>query len=541
MSISQQILIRAVGAHQSDRVEEARQLYRLLLAVDPSQPDGLHLLGLIEKRLNRTDCAIPLMRRALHVEPYMQGARHNLRRTLQASGDHAGSERLLRQVVMLDPADTEGLFALGISLMRQGKASEALMPLRSAITLRPDHQEARILLSEALVNVPTSQAAGLNEALSQARYALTLHPDHGVANLQMALVLEELARTTESLTFARRALRVQPDITDARHIVGLNRLRLGDFVGGMADMEARKNNIWFRNEPNPIPVWDGRPLPDDAVIIIGEGGWGDMIQFVRFVPQIARICGEVVVVCPPPMRRLLSTLDTPGNVRFNPERLPKARDRAMVLSLPHLLGSTPDSIPNRPYLSAEPDRVKRWAERLAGLEGLRVGICWTNGDERRGADLKRSIPFDFVRPLAAIPGVSLVNLQKQDNAAKRLSDADEALLHRPGPGFDAGPDAFLDTAAVIKGLDLVIAIDSAVLHVAGALGAPVWLAAPYRMDWRWMNDAEKSIWYPSLRIYRQDRQWDWSAPMARIARDLARAAEAKATGLVPNLLPPSPS
>lgn len=536
MSVAQQILIRAVGAHQSDRVEEARRLYRLLLSVDPAHPDGLHLLGLVEKRLNRTDCAIPLMRRSLHVEPYLQGARHNLRRTLQAGDDHVGSQRLLRQLVMLDPADAEALCALGISLMRQGQAGKALMPLRSATTLRPDHQDARILLSEALVNT-SSQAADLNEALSQARYALMLHPDHGVANLQMALVLEELARATEALTFARRALRVQPEISDARHIAGVNRMRLGDFVGGMADMEARKNNIWFRTEASPIPVWDGRPLPDDAVILVGEGGWGDMIQFVRFVPQVARICGEVAVICPPPIRRLLSSVSTPGNVVFNPERLPAARGRAMFLSLPHLLGSTADSVPNRPYLSAEPDRVRRWTERLAGLQGLRVGICWTNGDEHRGADLKRSIPMDLIRPLAAIPGLRLVDLHKQDNPAKRLSDADAALFHQLGPDTDAGPDAFVEKAAAMQTLDLVVAIDSAVLHVAGALGVPAWMPVPYRMDWRWMNDAETSIWYPSLRIYRQERQWDWSGPMARIARDLTRAAAAKADGRPPNLLP----
>lgn len=536
----QPFLIPAVQAHQTDRLDEARQLYRKALAVDPTQYDGLQLLGLVEKRFDRTADAVALMRRSLRLAPGFTAVRQNLCRTLQGIGDHAGALTLLRQLVAELPDDAETLYQLGGTLLRQERRQEAAGPLRRAALLRPDHLETRIALSEALLLDPASQGAEFEESLRNARASVMLGPANPVAQLQVALVQEEMARATESLAACRRALRVQPTMTDARHIAGINRLRLGDFVGGMADMEARKNNVWFQADGSPIPVWDGRPLPDDTVALAAEGGWGDMIQFIRYATQVARICGEVVVVCPPPLQRLLSTVPNPGNIRFNPERMPTIRARAMFLSLPHLLGSTADSVPNRPYLSADPERVRLWTERLAGLHGLRVGISWSNGDERREADPKRSVPIELVRPLAEIPGVRLVNLHKQDNPAKHLSDADAALFHALGPDVDAGPDAFVEKAAVIANLDLVIAIDSAVLHVAGGLGIPVWTPVPYRMDWRWMNDAEKSIWYPSLRLYRQDRQWDWSGPMARIARDLARAAEAKAAGLVPDLLPSPP-
>jgi Flp pilus assembly protein TadD len=534
----QPFLIRAVHAHQTDRLDEARRLYRVALAIEPAQCDGLQLLGLVEKRFDRAAVGVALMRRSLRLTPDFTTVRQNLCRTLQGMGDLAGTLPLLRQLAAERPDDAEILYQLGATLLRQERRREAAGPLRRAAMLRPDHMETRVALSEARVLDPASQGAEFDEALRNARAAVMLDPGNPVAHLQVALVLEEMARATESLTACRRALRLRPAMTDARHIAGINRLRLGDFVGGMADFEARKNNLWFHADGSPIPIWDGRPLPDDTVALVAEGGWGDMIHFVRFVPQVARICGEVVVTCPPRLRRLLSTVPNPaGNIRFNPERAPAIRARSMFLSLPHLLGSTADTVPNCPYLSADPERVRLWTERLSGLGGLRVGLCWSNGDTSRDADPKRSVPFEFVRPLATIPGVSLVNLHKQDNAAKRLADADEALLHRLGADFDSGPDAFLDTAAVMKVLDLVIAIDSSVLHVAGALGVPSWLPAPYRMDWRWMDDAEKSIWYPSLRIYRQDRQWEWSGSMARIARDLARAAEAKAAGLTPDLLP----
>lgn len=534
----QPFLIRAVHAHQTDRLDEARRLYRVALAIEPAQCDGLQLLGLVEKRFDRSAAGAALMRRSLRLMPDFTAVRQNLCRTLQGMGDLAGALPLLRQLAAERPDDAEILYQLGGTLLRLERRREAAGPLRRAGMLRPDHMETRVALSEARVLDLASQGAEFDEALRNARAAVMLAPGNPVAHLQVALVLEEMAHATESLTACRRALRLRPTMSDARHIAGINRLRLGDFVGGMTDFEARKNNLWFHTDGSPVPVWDGRPLPDDTVALVAEGGWGDMIHFVRFVPQVARICGEVVVTCPPRLRRLLSTVPAPaGNIRFNPERAPAIRARSMFLSLPHLLGSTADTVPNRPYLSADPERVRLWAERLSGLGGLRVGLCWSNGDTTRDADPKRSVPFEFVRPLAAIPGVSLVDLHKQDNAAKRLADADEALLHRLGPDFDSGPDAFLDTAAVMKVLDLVIAIDSSVLHVAGALGVPSWLPAPYRMDWRWMNDAEKSIWYPSLRIYRQDRQWDWSGPMARIARDLARAAEAKAAGLPMDLLP----
>lgn len=537
MPQSQPLLLRAVEAHQTDRLDEAGQLYRAALALEPAEYNGLQLLGLVEKRFERTATAVALMRRSLRLAPDFTTVRQNLCRTLQGIGDHAGALSLLRQLAAEFPDDAEILYQLGGVLLRLERRGEAAGPLHAAAKLRPDHLETRITLSEALLLNPASQGAEFEESLRNARTSVMLAPGNPVAQLQIALVLEEMARAKESLAACRRALRLQPTLTDARHIAGINRLRLGDFVGGMADFEARKNNAWFYADGSPTPIWDGRPLPDDTVALAAEGGWGDMIHFVRFVPQVARICGEVVVVCPPRLKRLLSTVPTPGNIRFNPERMPDIRARSMFLSLPHLLGSTADAVPNRPYLTADPERVRLWTERLAGLGGLRVGLCWSNGDATRDADPKRSVPFEFVRPLAAIPGVSLVDLHKQDNAAKRLPDADKALFHHMGPDIDAGPDAFLDTAAVMKTMDLVIAIDSAVLHVAGALGVPAWLPAPYRMDWRWMDDAEKSIWYPSLRIYRQDRQWDWSAPMARIARDLARAAEAKAAGLPMDLSP----
>ncbi|AWB08030.1 hypothetical protein A6A40_23570 (plasmid) [Azospirillum humicireducens] len=533
----QPFLIRAVHAHQTDRLDEARRLYRMTLAIEPAQCDGLQLLGLVEKRFDRNTDGVALMRRALRLLPDFTTVRQNLCRTLQGIGDHNGALALLRQLTAELPDDAETLYQLGGTLLRQERRQEAAGPLRRAAMLRPDHLDTRIALSDALLLHPASQRAEFEESLLNARAAAMLDPGNPVTHLQVALVLEEMACAAESLAACRRALRLRPTMTDARHIAGINRLRLGDFVGGMADFEARKNNVWFQADGIPVPIWDGRPLPDDTVALAAEGGWGDMIHFVRYVTQVARICGEVVVVCPPRLQRLLSTVPNPGNIRFNPEHMPPIRARAMFLSLPHLLGSTADSVPNRPYLSADPERVRLWTDRLSGLGGLRVGLCWSNGDATRDADPKRSVPFEFVRPLAAIPGVSLVDLHKQDNDAKRLGDADEALLHRLGPDFDAGPDAFLDTAAVMKTLDLVIAIDSSVLHVAGALGVPTWLPAPYRMDWRWMNDAERSIWYPSLRIYRQDRQWDWSGSMARIARDLARAAGAKAAGLPPDLLP----
>lgn len=537
MTQSQPLLLRAVQAHQTDRLDEAGRLYRTALALEPAQYDGLQLLGLVEKRFERTGAAVALMRRSLRLAPDFTAVRQNLCRTLQGIGDQAGALALLRQLAAELPGDAETLYQLGGVLLRLERRAEAAGPLRAAARLRPDHLETQIALSEALLLDPASQGAEFEESLRHARASVMLAPDNPVAQLQVALVLEEMANATESLTACRRALRLQPTMTDARHIAGINRLRLGDFVGGMADMEARKNNVWFQNDANPVPVWDGRPLPDDTVLLGAEGGWGDMIQFVRFIPQVARICGEVIVICPPPLHRLLSTVSTSDNVRFNPERLPAARGRAMLLSLPHLLGSTPDSVPNRPYLSAEPDRVQHWAKQLAGLDGLRVGISWSNGDERRGADPKRSVPMNFIRPLARIPGVRLINLHKQDNPAKHLTDADAALFHQLGPDVDAGPDAFMEKAAVMANLDLVIAIDSAVLHVAGAIGLPVWTPVPYRMDWRWMNDAERSIWYPTMRLFRQDRQWDWSGPMARIARDLARVAEAKASGLPMDLLP----
>jgi hypothetical protein len=263
--------------------------------------------------------------------------------------------------------------------------------------------------------------------------------------------------------------------------------------------------------PRPFsqPQWQGDPLGNRTLLVHAEQGLGDVIQFARYLPAID---GNVVFEAPPRLVRLLS-----GNPAMPPmvaagEPLPRFDAVAPLLSLPARMKS-PAAGP--PYLSAEPDRVAGWKDRI-GRTGLRIGIAW-QGFSGRHEDKGRSVPLSFYRVLARHPGVRLISLQK--------GEGEEQIAAAGFPveilfGMDDGPDAFIDTAAAMMNLDLIVTSDTSIAHLAGALGRPVWVALRRVPDWRWMLDRADSPWYPSMRLFRQQDDGDWAPVFEAIAREL---------------------
>jgi hypothetical protein len=304
---------------------------------------------------------------------------------------------------------------------------------------------------------------------------------------------------------------------------------MGDFKRGWPEYEWRWRNQQASMPPWSQPAWDGSPLAGRTILLRAEQGLGDTLHFIRYAPLVKRREGTVLVECQESLIPLLGGCPGIDGLVSRGSKAPPAFDvQAGLLSLPGLLGTTLDTIPtNVPYLFAESGRIERWGRELHGGAGFKVGIAW-KGDpryDRRGLS-RRAVPLAQFLPLGRLPGVHLYSLQKGPGVEQLGQVAHLFPVTDLGSRLDEGGGAFLDTAAVMKNLDLVVASDSAIGHLAGALGVPVWLALPSVAEWRWLREREDSPWYPDMRLFRQPEPGRWQGVFERMAREVGKVLAA---------------
>ncbi|NML42684.1 tetratricopeptide repeat protein [Ramlibacter sp. G-1-2-2] len=418
------------------------------------------------------------------------------------------------------PLDLDAAFRQFQDLLAQGRYAEALAIAESAGAQAGP--SAALNINKAVV---LEKLGRFDEALACLDEALRLQPGRREAQLNKVATLMEAARPREAIACADALLAARPDDADLHVNRAFCHLLLGEFEQGWADHEWRGRSAGLK-APLPqaeCPPWQGEDLAGRTIYVYGEQGFGDSIQFIRYLPELARRAGTVLLQLPLPLVPLLGEL--PANCRLLPERavLPKVHFQASLMSLPAVLGTRLATVPAPvPYLRAEPAAVAAWRKRL-GSDRLNVGIAFS-GKPTHVNDGRRSIPLAACRTLAS-EACCFVILQPEVKAA----DADALaawpeLLH-------AGRELrhFGDTAALVEALDLVISVDTSVAHLAGALGRPVWLLLPHVPDWRWLLEREDSPWYPTARLYRQGPERSWHAPLAR-ARDNLRALVTQRAG-----------
>ncbi|MGE5468875.1 MAG: tetratricopeptide repeat protein [Ignavibacteria bacterium] len=441
---------------------------------------------------------------------------------LAAAGDLPDAERRLRDALLIQPDFAEAHANLGLLLDRRGACDEAEASHRRAVELLPDQPRVQLNLGANL-----AQRKRFAEAEAAYREALRLDPDSPAAWSNLGVLYACMKREAEAERCHRRALEIDPAYANARFNLAYLLLRQGRYKEGWADLEARD---WYAvlAERIPAPRWRGEDLAGKSLLITFEAGHGDMIQFCRYAP-LAKGCGaaRVDLICHPPLKPLFATLAGVDRLIGYDEPLPSEPYDFWTppLSLPHYFGTRLDSIPAAlPYLSADPLRAAHWEEALP-REGLRVGLVW-KGSRGFENDADRSLPsLDVLAPLGAVPGVSFVSLQKG-------AGEDEAAAPPPGLRLsNLGPQMadFADTAAIVAALDLVISVDTAVAHLAGALAKPCWLMLPdYKTDWRWLADRNNSPWYPEvMRLYRQETAGDWTPVIEALRNDLDLAARTR--------------
>ncbi|MBO1346777.1 MAG: tetratricopeptide repeat protein [Hormoscilla sp. GUM202] len=431
----------------------------------------------------------------------------------QRCGNLAEAARQYEQAIALKPNCLEAICNLGIILKKQGKIAEALGQYRQALAIKPDYPEVYYRMGLAW-----QEQRKFAEAIACYQKAIALKPDLADAYIDLGIALQEQLKLQEAMSYYRHAIALKPDAAKAHMGSAWCLLLLQDFQQGFAEYEWR----WRTKSQTPEerlgkPPWDGSPLAGKTILLHTEQGHGDGIQFVRYAPLVAqRGAGKVILETYRSLRRLLTTAPGVQEVVLRGEPLPAFDLQVPLMSLPHILNTAIETIPARiPYLYAEEKDTVKYSELLRTEGEVKVGIVWAANAKSHAAS-KRSCPVSLFLELSQIPGISLYSLQKEhtdilDGAP--IQDLRE-LLHD-----------FADTAAVISQLDLVISVDTAVAHLAGALGKPVWVLLPFSPDWRWLLDRSDSPWYPTMRLFRQAKPGDWQSVFAQVKAALTVPGE----------------
>jgi Flp pilus assembly protein TadD len=404
----------------------------------------------------------------------------------------------------------------GNVLMELKQIEEALASYEKAITVKPDHAEAYTNRGNALLDLKRTE-----EAVTSYNTAIALKPDHAEAYSNRGNALIELD-TQEAIAGYDKAVALRPDYAQAYHNRALARLLVSDFQGGWTDYEWRWKTKDFDKPPQfNLASWRGEDLAGHHLLVFAEQGLGDIIQFCRYLPLLQERGAKITFLAPAKLIRLLRALTSQIEVVSEWGNKRTADFQCALMSLPLRFNTDLSSIPSTvPYLRAEQDLVALWKGRL-GEHGFKVGIAW-QGNPQGKIDQGRSIALEEFIPLARIAGVRLISLQKHHGLDQLAGLPADAKIETLGVDFDSGPDAFIDAAAVISNLDLIISSDTSIAHLAGALGHQTWVALKSVPDWRWLLDRDDSPWYPTMRLFRQQVRNDWKSVFARIEKELTR-------------------
>jgi tetratricopeptide (TPR) repeat protein len=578
----QQFFAQAVTAHEQGQLAPAEAAYRRILAGAPDQPDTLHMLGLLMIQTGRADAGFASIDRALRLRPdfvdahfnrglaMMQMARFadalpNLERAATLAPRHTGAlanagmalielgrpaEAIVRfdRVLALDRANPAALAGRAVALSRLQRSSEALEACDRALAVSPGDAEMRFSRGAVLQALGRPEAAlesfdaalkiapqflparvgrgavlktlgRLDEALADDEAALAVAPNHLEALINRGLVLHALHRFDEALASFDRALSLDPGNALAAFNRSLTLLLTGRFEAGWPGYERRFDLPGAAVLAQPAqPPWDGKdPLDGKTLLVQAEQGLGDTIQFCRFASLAADRGAQVVLSVQAPLAPLLTGFDPRVRVAAAPQTPDAFDHHCALMSLPGLLGATVETLPGRDaYLTASPEHAAAWAQRLGERGDMRIGLAWSGG-AANPEDRNRSIPLALMAPLLA-DGGDWFCLQTDVREPDRAALAALPNLTR----FDPADLDFVQTAALIAHLDLVVTVDTSIAHLSAALGKPTWILSPFTPDWRWLLGRADSPWYAAVRLFRQSTPADWSGVVGEVRAALAQ-------------------
>lgn len=496
--------LQAIACQRARRLDDAETLLRMALEAEPDQPSALFLLGLLALDTGRPAEAAALLIRADQLRPHHRGQLLGLARAMLTT-ERADEALEVCGRLTADPALAEAHFLAGCPANALGRPADAIPAFQRALAADPNHAAAMLNLGNANLDIDQDETA---EACMRA--AVATSPGLAEAHASLGHLLTRRGRPAEAIAACQEAVRLQPGLAQAHWNCGVAHLLAGEFTAGWDLYEWRKRRYPGCFPPMPGPEWQGEPLDGRTILVRAEQGFGDTLQFARYLPLLAERGARVVLQCAGPLASLLQRV--PAITVVGRGRQPSYDFWVDQMSLPRLFGTVLTTIPSASgYLT--PDPALAGAYDAALPFGLRIGLCWA-GNPAHHNDRRRSMPVSALTPIIGAGAQGLVSLQ----AGPQSSDLAKMFgIHSRSSRLSD----FAATAALIAELDLVITVDTAVAHLAGALGIPTWLMLPHAPDWRWMLHRTDSHWYASMRLFRQDRPGDWNSVVERVAAALA--------------------
>lgn len=511
LSISQALQV-AIQHHQAGQLPQAETLYREVIALDPENVDANHLLGVIAYQSGKNDVAVQLMQKALQANPDHAEAHNNLGLVYQALSQLEAAIASHRKAIALNPGFPQAHYNLGNALKITGHTNEAIVSYREAIFLNSNYANAYTNLGVSLVKL-----GRLDEAIASQQQAISINLDFVEAWRNLGNVLRDSGQPNEAEAAFTKALALVPDDPDTIFSWSLLDLQKGDFEEGWQKYETRFQAKKFAGDypEMPVPRWQGQSLNGKNLFVWAEQGLGDAIQFIRYLENLKEENAQIWLCCQQALHGLFQSITyidrfvESGEVTVADYHIP-------LMSLPVACKTTLESIPQYvPYVFPDEEIVEQWRERLQGDDGFRIGLSWA-GNPDNDYDVFRSAQLKEFSTLMSMPGVSIYSLQKGHGSDQVKGLAEGMKI------IDTTVDQtdLMATAGLIANLDLVISVDTAIVHLVGAMGKPVWLCLSANPDWRWLLAREDSPWYPTMRLYRQEQHGEWGSVINDIETDL---------------------
>jgi len=525
--VSLDLLNSALAHHQAGRLKEAEQLYRQIIQATPDQADAHFNLGVALAQQGQFHQAVESYRQAVVLAPDHEAAHYSLGNALRSLRRFDEAVAAYRQAIRVRPDYHQAVYNLALLLTELGRIDEALGFYRRSLELRPDFTAAYDAMIRAMNGDPRRSAQQLLSAHQQWQQGHAVDASARLADplTNLGVTLSASGRFDEALAAFERAAALAPHNPEVHSNLGLALLTHGDFQRGWPEFEWRwKCPAFFKAHAHlKQPRWDGAPLNGRTILLHAEQGLGDAIQFVRYLPLIARQHphAKIILGTSPKLQRLFRCIAGNAQIIVDRQAIPPFDVHCPLMSLPLIFRTTLATVPaDVPYLSADASDLSKWRQRLASdsanANRLKVGLVWAGG-ARYTHDQMRSLPLKTLAPLGTLGHVAFYSLQKGE-PCKQLADAPSNMNITD---LTSDLDDFADTAALVCNLDLIISVDTAVAHLAGALAKPVWTLLPLLPDWRWMFNRDDSPWYPTMRLFRQTQPGDWPGVVSRVVRELA--------------------
>ena len=506
----------AVQHHQAGRLEQAEELYRLVLQNAPDHPVALHSLGVLLSQKGENQLAVELISKAIASNPQMPQYHNTLGLVFEALGKSDEAIKAYQEATKLAPHFAEAFHNMAIALQSQGCFDAAIENCKRAISIRPDYASAYNTIGYCL-----DMQGRDDEAIENYSKAVQLAPDYAEAYNHLGTVCAAHGRYDEAIENYKRAIQIDPDYAETHWNLAPALLVTGRLEQGWKEYQWRLSaDLGMLTYPHHYeqPRWDGRPFVGKRLLVHYEQGIGDTIHFVRYVPMVKDRGGTVILEVRKSLYNLLrgfGGVDELIEASFDSKPRVDFDLHVSLMDLPGIFGTTLETVPaDVPYIFADPAEVEFWRSRFSGPD-FKVGIVWSGSPMYERNHLRACKLTDFAG-LSAIDGVKLYALQKGQPADQIAALAGEIQVVNLGEQFDD----FSDTAAAIENLDMVISTDTSVPHLAAAMGKPVWLLLCCASEWRWLLDRDDSPWYPTIRIFRQTKANYWDDVFARVAEQL---------------------